>query len=104
EELRTFNIPVLTHIPLGVVVNEAAARGVPVTTFAPETIQAVAFQQIALVVDAANNHGTKPLPTPHEPEFVFEEFIADLADTRAANDKRTRHKLYDLLPKRQRPQ
>lgn len=103
QELHNFGIPVLAHVPLGVVMNEAAARGVPVTTFAPETIQAVAFRQIALVLDSVRSSAAPPRPPIGEPEFVFEDFIADLADTRADNDKRARRKLYDLLSKRQRP-
>lgn len=104
EELHTFDIPVLSHVPLGVVVNEAALRGVPVTTFAPETTQAVAFHQIATTLDATYNTQAPPRPLAGEPEFVFEDFIAELAETRASNDTRSRRKLYDLLPKRQRPE
>jgi chromosome partitioning protein len=103
NELNGFGIPVLAHVPLGVVMNEAGARGVPVTTFAPETVQAAAFRQIAQVLDAASAVPSPGLPVP-EQEFVFEDFIADLASTRAANDSAARRKLYDLLPKRQRPQ
>ncbi|MFF5987422.1 ParA family protein [Prauserella flavalba] len=102
SELHTFGIPILPHVPLGVVMNEAAARGVPVTTFAPETIQAVAFRQIATVLDTMTAPAA-PAPPVAEQEFVFEDFIAELSDTRAANDNGARRKLYDLLPKRQRP-
>lgn len=102
EELHGFGIPVLSHLPLGVVMNEAAARGIPVTTFAPETVQAVAFRQIALVLEAANGHEPPAPPPPSEQEFVFEDFIADVADARDANDNGARRKLYDLMPRRPR--
>lgn len=102
EEIHRFGVPVLAHVPLGVVMNEAAARGVPVTTFAPETTQAEAFRQIAAVLDTVGTHSSPTVPAT-EAEFVFEDFIADLADTRAANDTGARRKLYDLLPKRHRP-
>ncbi|PXY22426.1 ParA family protein [Prauserella muralis] len=103
NELHEFGIPVLPHVPLGVVMNEAAARGIPVTTFAPQTIQAVAFRQIAQVLDSiTGNHVTGP-PPQAEQEFIFEDFIAEVSDTRSANDNGSRRKLYDLLPKRPRP-
>ncbi|NIJ12207.1 chromosome partitioning protein [Saccharomonospora amisosensis] len=102
EELRTFGIPMLAHVPLSVVVNEAAAKGVPVTTFAPETIQAAAYRDIAQVLDAvAVRH--RPMAPTADQEFLFEDFIADLAQTRAANDSGGRRGLYDLMPKRPRP-
>lgn len=103
EELHEFGIPLLAHLPLGVVVNEAAERGVPVTTFAPETVQASALRQIAAVLESRDQHsGSNSIPASHD--FVFEDFIADVADTRDANDNGARRKLYDLLPKRQRNQ
>ncbi|PRX45079.1 chromosome partitioning protein [Prauserella shujinwangii] len=100
RELQDFGIPVLAHLPLGVVMNEAAARGMPVTTFAPETVHAVAFRQIADVLDAAG--GQRADPPPPEQDFVFEDFIADVSDARSANDNGARRKLYDLMPKRPR--
>ncbi|MEU3270409.1 ParA family protein [Saccharomonospora sp. NPDC006951] len=104
NELHQFGIPVLPHVPLGVVMNEAAARGIPVTTFAPETIQAVAFREIAQVLDARAGQQPPPAPEPGpEQDFVFEDFIADLSNTRNVNDNGSRRKLYDLLPKRNRP-
>lgn len=103
NELHNFGIPVLPHVPLGVVMNEAAARGMPVTTFAPETIQAVAFRQIAQVLDSVTGHHATGPPPSAEQEFVFEDFIAEVSDTRSANDNGARRKLYDLLPKRPRP-
>ncbi|MBK1782930.1 ParA family protein [Prauserella cavernicola] len=102
DELHTFGIPVLPHVPLGVVMNEAAARGMPVTTFAPETIQAVAFRQIAAVLDTMTAPAA-PAPPVAEQEFVFEDFISEISSTRSANDNGARRKLYDLMPKRQRP-
>ncbi|SFQ55956.1 chromosome partitioning protein [Amycolatopsis arida] len=104
EELAAFGIPVLPHVPLGVVINEAAARGVPVTTFAPETVQAAAFRQIAHVVDSATPAGGQAptLPPDEHEDFVFEDFIAEVADARNANDNGSRRRLYDLLPKKPR--
>lgn len=102
RELQELGIPMLAHVPLGVVMNEAAAHGVPVTTFAPETVQAAAFREIAQVLDTVTPSGTAP-PNPPEQDFVFEEFIAEVSSTRAANDSGARRKLYDLLPKRHRP-
>ncbi|WP_199432166.1 ParA family protein [Qaidamihabitans albus] len=101
QELHGFGIPVLPHLPLGVVMNEAAARGMPVTTFAPETVQAVAFRQIAQTLDSVV--GQHHAPPPPDEEFVFEDFIADVSEARDANDNGARRKLYDLLPKRPRP-
>ncbi|WP_020673526.1 ParA family protein [Amycolatopsis nigrescens] len=103
NELHTFGLPVLPHIPLGVVMNEAAANGVPVTTFAPETIQAEAFRQIAHAVDTYHANGPAPAVVPAEQDFVFEDFITDVSDARNHNDNGARKKLYDLMPKRPRP-
>jgi chromosome partitioning protein len=102
-ELQSFNIPMLAHVPLGVVMNEAAARGVPVTTFAPETIQAEAFRQIAGTLDAYREQRPPASVVPMEDEFVFEDFIADVSTARTANDNGARKKLYDVMPKRPRP-
>jgi chromosome partitioning protein len=102
KELHNFEIPVLAHLPLGVVMNEAAAHGVPVTTFAPETVQAVALRQIAQAIDLRRSEVPAP-PVPVQDDFVFEDFIAEVADTRNINDNGARRKLYDLLPKRSRP-
>jgi chromosome partitioning protein len=102
-ELHSFNIPMLAHVPLGVVMNEAAARGVPVTTFAPETIQAEAFRQIAGTLDAYREQRPPAPVVPMEDEFVFEDFIADVSTARTANDNGARKKLYDIMPKRPRP-
>lgn len=104
QELHGFGVPVLPHLPLGVVVNEAAARGIPVTTFAPETVQAAALRQIAQAIDLPNGQQAQPEVLPDDGEFVFEDFIAEVSDARNANDNGARRKLYDLLPKRQRPQ
>ncbi|MFC4003408.1 ParA family protein [Prauserella oleivorans] len=100
NELQQFGIPMLAHVPLGVVMNEAAARGMPVTTFAPETAQAVAFRQIAHALDRVRAQGAPAVAPPDE--FVFEDFIADVSSTRSSNDNGARRKLYDLLPKRPR--
>jgi chromosome partitioning protein len=107
NELHGFEIPVLPHLPLGVVINEAAARGMPVTTFAPETVQAAAFRQIAQVTDmkaveSARQH-THSMAPAEQDDFVFEDFIADISNARNRNDNGSRRKLYDLLPKRPRP-
>ncbi|GAA1986251.1 ParA family protein [Amycolatopsis minnesotensis] len=102
HELHGFGIPVLSHVPMGVVMNEAAAHGVPVTTFAPETVQAEAFRQIAHSLDGYRA-GARGPTIPAEQDFVFEDFIADVSDARNTNDNGARKKLYDLLPRRQRP-
>jgi chromosome partitioning protein len=101
QELHTFNIPVLQHLPLGVVMNEAAARGMPVTTYAPETVQAESFRQIATTLEAYKAQQVGGLVVPEE-EFVFENFIKDVSKTRTANDNGARKKLYDFMPKRPR--
>lgn len=100
RELENFGYPLLAHVPLGVVMNEAAAHGMPVTTFAPETTQAVAFRQIAEVLDQHLAAQVNPAPVPIADEFVFEDFIASIAKTRSQNDIGSRKKLYDLLPKK----
>jgi chromosome partitioning protein len=102
DELKGFGYPLLPHVPLGVVMNEAAAHGVPVTTFAPETIQAVAFRQIAEILDTYRAQQPAPTPVPIADEFVFEDFISEVARTRDTNDNGVRKNLYDLLPKRPR--
>ncbi|KAA9154492.1 ParA family protein [Amycolatopsis acidicola] len=99
-ELEGFGYPLLSHVPLGVVMNEAAAHGVPVTTFAPETTQAVAFRQIAEVLDHHFVTRPNPSPVPIADEFVFEDFIKEVSKTRSTNDNGARKKLYDLLPKK----
>lgn len=101
RELHEFDIPVLSHLPLGVVVNEAAARGLPVTTFAPETVQAAALRQIAASIDSPGADSSQPI-VPDEQEFVYEDFITDVAKARDSHDNGARRKLYDLLPKRPR--
>ncbi|HJQ47996.1 MAG TPA: ParA family protein [Amycolatopsis sp.] len=102
EELRNFGYPLLAHVPLGVVMNEAAAHGTPVTTFAPETTQAVAFRQIAEVLDGYRAQRPASQAIPIADEFVFEDFITEVAHTRSANDNGARKKLYDLMPKKPR--
>jgi chromosome partitioning protein len=101
NELHTFNIPVLNHLPLGVVMNEAGARGIPVTTYAPETVQAESFRQIAATLEQYRQHQTGGPVVPEE-EFVFENFITEVSKTRSANDNGSRKKLYDFMPKRPR--
>ncbi|HVV10672.1 ParA family protein [Amycolatopsis sp.] len=100
NELAGFGYPLLSHVPLGVVMNEAAAHGMPVTTFAPETTQAVAFRQIAEVLDDHFVRSPNPSPVPIADEFVFEDFIKEVSKTRSTNDNGARKKLYDLLPKK----
>ncbi|GAB3574507.1 ParA family protein [Amycolatopsis endophytica] len=102
EELKQFGYPLLAHVPLGVVMNEAAAHGMPVTTFAPETTQAVAFREIAMVLDAHRERQQPSAPVPDEDDFVFEDFITQVAHARNENDNGARKKLYDLMPKRPR--
>jgi chromosome partitioning protein len=101
NDLHTFDIPVLNHLPLGVVMNEAAARGIPVTTYAPETVQAESFRQIAATLDQYRQKQTGGPVVPEE-EFVFENFITEVSKTRTANDNGARKKLYDFMPKRPR--
>lgn len=102
EELQSFGYPVLAHVPLGVVMNEAAARGMPVTTFAPETKQAVAFREIAEVLDQHLVNRPDAAQVPIADEFVFEDFITSIARSRSDKDTVARKKLYDLLPKKPR--
>jgi chromosome partitioning protein len=101
QELHTFNIPVLQHLPLGVVMNEAASRGVPVTTYAPETFQAESLRQIATTIEGYKARQVAGPVVPEE-EFVFENFIKDVSKARTANDNGARKKLYDFMPKRPR--
>ncbi|NKQ52567.1 ParA family protein [Amycolatopsis sp. K13G38] len=101
-ELQEFGYPLLSHVPLGVVMNEAAAHGTPVTTYAPETTQAVAFRQIAEILEGYRTRYPAPAPVPDADEFVFEDFITEVAQTRNDNDNGARKKLYDLLPKKPR--
>lgn len=100
RELHTLGLPVLAHVPMGVVVNEAAARGVPVTTFAPHSTQAAAFHQIAWSLEGYRSQlRGAPTPAPRE-DFVFEDFITDISGARNRNDTGARRGLYDLLPKK----
>ncbi|MYW89144.1 ParA family protein [Amycolatopsis rubida] len=100
QEMYSFGVPMLSHVPLGVVMNEAAAHGVPVTTFAPETIQAVSFREIAETLDGYLAQNPGPTEVPADDEFVFEDFISEVAVARNVNDNGARKKLYDLMPKR----
>ncbi|MGH3434973.1 MAG: ParA family protein [Sciscionella sp.] len=101
-ELQGLGHPMLDHVPQGVVVNEAASRGVPVTTFAPATVQAVAYRKIARVVDLKQPGQAVPVPA-EDDGFVFEDFISDVARSRNERDmQNSRRKLYDLLPKKLR--
>ncbi|MGH3518669.1 MAG: ParA family protein [Haloechinothrix sp.] len=100
RELHTLGLPVLSHIPMGVVVNEAASRGIPVTTFAPHSAQAAALHQIAWVLDGyRSQQAGPPMPAPHD-EFVFEDFITDISGARNRNDTGARRGLYDLMPRK----
>ncbi|EME50764.1 ParA family protein [Amycolatopsis decaplanina] len=100
QELYAFGIPMLSHVPLGVVMNEAAAHGVPVTTYAPETLQALSFREIAETLDGyLRNHPSAAI-VPADEEFVFEDFITEVSVTRSANDNGARKRLYDLMPKK----
>ncbi|MFC3454252.1 ParA family protein [Amycolatopsis speibonae] len=100
QELYTFGIPMLSHVPLGVVMNEAAAHGVPVTTYAPETLQALSFREIAETLDGYLKNHPAPAIVPADEEFVFEDFITEVSVTRSANDNGARKRLYDLMPKK----
>ncbi|MFE6613872.1 ParA family protein [Amycolatopsis sp. NPDC057786] len=100
QELYAFGIPMLSHVPLGVVMNEAAAHGVPVTTYAPETLQALSFREIAATLDGyLQNHPAAAI-VPADEDFVFEDFITEVSVTRSAKDNGARKKLYDLMPKK----
>lgn len=102
RELHAVGIQVLAHIPMSVVVNEAAARGLPVTTYAPGSPQAIALHHIANALDAHRRSSRiAGIPTPSE-EFVFEDFITEVAGARNRNDTGARRSLYDLMPKRGR--
>ncbi|EMD30011.1 ParA family protein [Amycolatopsis azurea] len=100
QELYSFGIPMLSHVPLGVVMNEAAAHGVPVTTYAPETLQALSFREIAETLDGYATNHPAPAIVPADEEFVFEDFITEVSVTRSANDNGARKRLYDLMPKK----
>ncbi|MEU3627444.1 chromosome partitioning protein [Amycolatopsis coloradensis] len=100
QELYTFGIPMLSHVPLGVVMNEAAAHGVPVTTYAPETLQALSFREIAETLDGYLRSHPAPAIVPADEEFVFEDFITEVSVARSANDSGARKRLYDLMPKK----
>ncbi|OXM54315.1 ParA family protein [Amycolatopsis alba] len=100
QELYGFGIPMLSHVPLGVVMNEAAAHGVPVTTYAPETLQALSFREIAETLDGYLKNHPAPAIVPADEEFVFEDFITEVSVTRSANDNGARKRLYDLMPKK----
>ncbi len=100
QELYSFGIPMLSHVPLGVVMNEAAAHGVPVTTYAPETLQALSFREIAETLDGYLQNHPAPAIVPADEEFVFEDFITEVSVARSANDNGARKKLYDLMPKK----
>ncbi|MEV6911424.1 ParA family protein [Amycolatopsis sp. NPDC051071] len=100
QELYTFGIPMLSHVPLGVVMNEAAAHGVPVTTYAPETLQALSFREIAGTLDGYLTNHPAPAIVPADEDFVFEDFISEVSMARSANDNGVRKKLYDLMPKK----
>ncbi|MBA0125806.1 ParA family protein [Haloechinothrix sp. YIM 98757] len=104
RELHAMGIPVLPHIPMGVVINEAAQRGIPITTFAPHCVQTSAFHQIAQILEGrraqqTSAQGTKPAADGTE-EFVFEDFISDISGTRSRRDTGARSGLYDLMPRR----
>ncbi|WP_410657771.1 ParA family protein [Amycolatopsis sp. lyj-112] len=100
QELYGFGIPMLSHVPLGVVMNEAAAHGVPVTTYAPETLQALSFREIAETLDGYLRNHPAPAIVPADEDFVFEDFITEVSVARSANDNGARKKLYDLMPKK----
>ncbi|RSM37581.1 ParA family protein [Amycolatopsis balhimycina DSM 5908] len=100
QEMYDFGIPMLSHLPLGVVMNEAAAHGVPVTTYAPETLQALSFREIATTLDGYLEQNQAPAVVPADEEFVFEDFISEVAVARNVNDNGARKGLYDLLPKK----
>jgi chromosome partitioning protein len=101
DDLRNLGLPMLPSVPLSVAINEAAAHGMPVTTYAPETVQAVAFRQIALIINAKVAQSDWD-PTQADQDFVFEEFISDINSIRNRKDaaSSSRRKLYDLLPKK----
>lgn len=102
REFHNIGIPVLPHIPMGVVVNEAAQRGMPVTSYAPHSPQAAAMRQVARVVDShLSRELASHMQVPSQ-EFDFEDFITDVAGARSRNDAGHRKALYDLMPRRSR--
>lgn len=102
QAFRGIGMPMLAHVPMGVVVNEAAQRGMPVTTYAPHSPQALAMRQIAAVVDShLSRELESQVPVPSR-EFDFEDFITDVAGARNRNDTGARKALYDLMPRRSR--
>ncbi|WP_034271866.1 ParA family protein [Haloechinothrix halophila] len=102
RELHAMGIQVLPHIAMGVVVNEAASRGIPITTFAPHCAQTGALHQIAATLESYRKHSPSgSVPQPSE-EFVFEDFINEVAGARNRNDTGARKGLYDLMPRRSR--
>ncbi|WP_028849355.1 ParA family protein [Thermocrispum municipale] len=104
--LRAFQgvgMPILAHVPMGVVVNEAAERGMPVTTYAPQSPQAVAMRQVARVVDGhlARRKQQRRTYVPNA-DFEFEDFITEVAGVRRRTEAEHRSGLYDLMPRRSR--
>lgn len=88
EQLAAFNLPVLPHLPLNVVVTEAAAQGVPVTAFAPQSPHAAALREIAWRIDTTFQGKHRRRVEPPQ-EFVFSEFISEVARSgrdRASDD------------------
>lgn len=102
QAFHGIGMPMLAHVPMGVVVNEAAQRGMPVTTYAPQSPQAMAMRQVARVVDSHLSRELESrVPVPSR-EFDFEDFITDVAGARNRNDTGARKGLYDLMPRRGR--
>jgi chromosome partitioning protein len=71
-----------------------------VTTYAPETLQALSFREIGGTLDSYLEQNSAPAVIPADEEFVFEDFISEVSVARNANDNGARKGLYDLLPKK----
>ncbi|MGH3434974.1 MAG: ParA family protein [Sciscionella sp.] len=78
EEFATFGLPMLPHLPLNVVITEAAAHGLPVTAFAPQSGHALALREIAWRIDTTFQGKHRRRIEPPE-EFVFSEFVSAVA-------------------------
>jgi chromosome partitioning protein len=103
EEMESFGLPILPHLPLNVVVNEAAAAGLPPIFYAPQSDHAQAHREIAWQVDTTFT-GRHRRRVEYVNDFVFEEFVNDVARSRrdrlssASAGAASLDNLRDLLP------
>jgi len=65
-------------------------------------LQALSFREIAETLDGYLEQNQAPAVVPADEEFVFEDFISEVAVARNANDNGARKGLYDLMPKKNR--